>query len=81
MSIGALRMYRGLLDSAALNNPLRGVVGATSPSTIRLTPLDRREENRRNTGGAMLDPCPIASPERISSTMRQDDGSFGRETA
>jgi hypothetical protein len=74
MSIGALRMYRGLLDCAALNNPLRGVDGATSP-------LDRREEHKRNTRGAMLDPCPIASTERSSSTMRQDNGSFGRETA
>jgi hypothetical protein len=85
MSIGALRMYRGLLDCVALNNPqvVRRVDDARRPSTIRLAPLDRREENRRNTGGPMLDPCPITSPKRISSTMtmRQDDGSFGTETA
>jgi hypothetical protein len=81
MSIGALRMYRGLLDCAALNNPLRGEVGATRPSTIRFTPPDPREENKRDTGGAMLDPCPIASPERILSTTGYGDGPFGGETA
>jgi hypothetical protein len=83
-SISALRMYRGLIDSAAINCPLNGLVGATRPSAIRFTHSNLRDEYTIcNMGGAVTDRCPPtrASPGGILRIKRQDDDEpFNRET-
>jgi hypothetical protein len=62
VSICALRIYRGLIDSATVNGPVQGVFSATRPSSIRFAHLDRREEDTV-TGGAVHDPCPQATTQ------------------
>jgi len=71
-------MHRGLVDSAALNDPVQGVVGTTRPSTIRFALPDYRDGNSSNTGGAVLDPFPIVRPERLY-IKRIDDKTFKSE--
>jgi len=78
LSIGAARMYRGLVDSATLNDPLGGLVGATGLSTVRFARPDLRKQGTPNSGKAGLD---TANSERILSIKTQDDESFGSETA
>ena len=81
MSICALRMYRGLVDSAALNGPLEGAVNATEPSTVRNSRPGRRKVDRGNTGSTVPDQCPDTSRERVLCIERQDGKAFGSETA
>jgi hypothetical protein len=59
MSICALRMHRGLVDSAVFNGPLDEVVGSMRLSTIQIAFPIFREENVRNTWCAAT-----ASPEQ-----------------
>jgi len=82
MSIGALRMYRGLVDSAALNGSPAGVVGIKGLSTkeeIFARPTGCREQDR--VVGASLD-SHGSSPnsQRMLVMKRQDVESFGSET-
>ena len=78
MSIGALRMYRGLMDSAALNGSLAGVVGFKEEMFAR--PAGCQEQD--SAPGAMLDPkFSTSNPGRITVLKRQDVESFGSETA
>ena len=83
MSIGALRMYRGLVDSAALNGSQARVVCAKGLSTkeeIFARPTAYREQD--GAGGATLDPsCSSPNSQRILVIKRQDVESFGSETA
>lgn len=83
MSIGALRMYRGLVDSAALNRSPARVVRAKGLSTkeeIFARPTACREQD--GARGAALDPsCSASNSQRILVVKTQDVESFGKETA
>jgi hypothetical protein len=83
MSIGALRMYRGLVESAALNRSPARVVRAKGLSTkeeIFVRPTACCEQD--GAGGAALDPsCSTPNSQRILVIKRQDIESFGSETA
>jgi hypothetical protein len=92
MSVGALRMYRGLVDSTALNStvvaePPFSSKGLSTKSDIQFAiPSEShlyREEGkdmRSGTGGAALDPSYLASsPQRIVLITEQNDGSLEGE--
>ena len=67
VSICALRIYRGLVDSTVICGPVQGELGATRPPSIRFVRSDFHQENTPTTWGAVLDPRPqaTASPKRI----------------
>jgi hypothetical protein len=81
MSIGALRMYRGLVDSATLNGSPVWVVGAKGLSPreeVSGRPTACREQD--GAGGTALDPsCSALNSQRILVVKRQDVESFGSE--
>ena len=78
LSIGATRMYRGLVDSAALNDPLG--LDATRMSTARFASRNYRKEGTYDPGGTVLDTHTTASPQRNLHIKTQDEGSLGSET-
>ena len=73
-------MYRGLVDSAVLNDPVRGFVGATGLSTAQFAAPDKLKGNICNSGDTGLDTFP-SSPQRILGMKTQDEESSGSETA
>ena len=68
-------MYRGLVDSAALNGPLGGL-GATRLSTARFASPEFRKGG--DSGGVMRT---ATDPQRPLHIKTQDGESFGSETA
>jgi hypothetical protein len=73
-------MYRGLVDSTALNGPLGGL-GATRLSTARFASPDGRKGGTCDSGGAVLDDtCTTANPQQIL-LKTQDEESLGSKTA
>jgi hypothetical protein len=79
MSIGAVRMHRGLADRAPLDGPQAGIVGAKERSiktAVRFTsssPPSYSEEGTYGTGAKAF-----ASVRLFGG--KQDDGSPGNET-
>jgi hypothetical protein len=82
MSIGALRMYRGLVDSTALNSSRVGVgcaKGLLTKEEMPTRPTGCREQD--SEGGVPLDPnCSTPNSQRILVTKRQEIESSGSET-
>jgi hypothetical protein len=82
MSIGALRMYRGLVDSAALNGSPAGVVGVKGLSTkeeIFARPTGCREQDRV-VGATLESHGSSPNSQRLLVKKRQDIESFDSET-
>jgi len=88
-AVTAMRMYRGLIDSFAVNCPVVGVIGTdlkglSTKSAIKFTDpsrLNRQEETTLGSGGTVPEPdYLVPSPQQFM--MRQDDrsGSFGSQT-
>jgi hypothetical protein len=82
MAVGVTRMYRVLVDSAALNDSPARVVRAKGLSTkeeLFARPTSCQEQDR--AGGATLDSnCSIANFERIVVMKSEDVETFGSET-
>jgi hypothetical protein len=74
-------MYRGLVDSTALNGPLGGI-GVTRLSTARFASPDGRKGGTSDSGGAVLDDtCTTTNPQRNLHIKTLDEESLGSKTA
>lgn len=86
MSMGALRMYRGLVDGAVLNSTVVGV-SAKAPSAkseLRFAslsnPSGRDEDARIGNGGSLGTIGSNTSPHRIVFTTKSDEEAFDHES-
>jgi hypothetical protein len=86
--MGALRMYRGLVDGAVLNNTVVGVsakaLSATGKSELKFASPSNtsgRDEDTRIGNGGLLDTIGSnTSPHRIVFTTKNDEEALDRES-